>query len=281
MASESDSDYFFSDFSDGDQYNNLIRTLDLSDFPPFHVWSCYHQVSYLKKWGELDVLDAENDCKLEVAVRNGDLLMVLVLLENGASHLKSGSLNLLEKGTHGLMHLDDWTPIIVAVKKEGIERDRRLEIVKFLLTFDQDLRISDQRHGRTAAHWATVHGFPDILQELLVKEPNVISRFDNGLATMMAYAISKFEATPTLSVELVYVLLENGFDVDQTDAADDTPLHLAVMASSVEIARILMRYGARTYRQNEDGDTPIQIAENMGNTRMVSVLSPGNAAAGA
>jgi ankyrin repeat protein len=265
-----------------DAYDNMINKFDLTDFPRDTVYNCYHAVSVYKHKGELDELDIDNNCKLELAVKHGNLLMILLLLQNGASYKKWGWLNTLEGQTRDdlFIYIDDWTPLIVAVNDEGIKRNTALKIVKYLLTFDQDLKISDRRH-RTAAHWATVRGFPDILQELLVTEPRVVNNFDDRLETMMACAINKWEDTPALSVELVYVLLNNGFDVGTTDASDDTPLHLAVLAGSLEIARILLQNGARTDCENEDRQTPSQVADEMGNNRMVSLLAVGNASAAA
>jgi ankyrin repeat protein len=256
-----------------DAYDNMINKFDLTDFPRDTVYNCYHAVSVYKYKRELDELDIDNNCKLELAVKHGNLLMILLLLQNGASYKKWGWLNTLEGRTRAdlFIYIDDWTPLIVAVNDKGIKRNTALKIVKYLLTFDQDLKISD-RHHRTAAHWATVHGFPDILQELLVTEPRVVNNFDDRLETMMACAINKWEDTPTLSVELVHVLLRNGFDVDTTDTDKNTPLHLAVLASSARIIVILKRYNANPLLKNTNGSTPIDIATNMGNHHLVSLL---------
>jgi ankyrin repeat protein len=215
---------------------------------------------------ELDELDAENKSKLEVSVGNGNLLMVLVLLENGAEFMKNGWQNLLEDQTR----LHHWTPLTVAVNNEDIAPDTRLEIVIFLLTFDQDLNMSDDRY-RTEAHWATFRGFPDILQELLVKGADV-QTVDDMVESLMGYAINKWPDTPAISIDLVNVLLRNGFDVDTTNTHMNTPLHLAVLASSAEIVVILKRFNANPLLENNDGDTPIDIARTLGNQQLVSLL---------
>jgi ankyrin repeat protein len=256
---------------------DLSYTINLSDFPPEDVEYCYGQVRELKTMQELDTLDKYGVCKLELAVNHGDLLMILVLLENGCSHMKQGWKNLLEEyyvtifdegGETNVRHV--WTPLITAVKDEELSGDSRLEIVNFLLTFDQNLNMGDEDY-RTAAHWATFHGFPDILQALLVKGANV-QETDIRVESLMGYAINKWTNTPAISMNLVYILLENDFDVDTTDADENTPLHLAVLALSREIVVILLRYHAKKWLTNEDGDTPIDIARTLGAQNMISLL---------
>ena len=258
---------------------NLSYTIDLSDFPPDDVKDCYKEVAELKSRKELDKVDEyHHNCKLELAVNHGDLIMILVLLENGCSHMKWGWDNLLEQcyltgyhdeeGQTNVQH--KWTPLIIAVTEEGLSKDSRLEIVNFLLTFNQDINNYDENH-RTAAHWATFRGFPDILQALLVKGADV-QQVDSQVESLMGYAINKWTETPPIGIDLVYVLLENNFDMDTTNADENTPLHLAVLASSREIVVILLRYGANKSLQNGDGDTPIDIARNLGAQNMISLL---------
>ena len=245
---------------------DLSYTIDLSDFPPEDVKDCYREVAELKTRKELDKLDEYHVCILELAVKHGDLLMILVLLENGCSHMKWGWDNILEKC---YVH-NKWTPLIIAVTEEGLSKHSRLEIVNFLLTFNQDINKYDE-NSRTAAHWATFRGFPDILQALLVKGADV-QEVDSQVESLMGYAINKWTETPQIGIDLVYVLLENHFDVDTTNADENTPLHLAVLASSREIVVILLRYGADKLIENGNGDTPIDLARNLGANNIISLL---------
>jgi hypothetical protein len=256
---------------------DLSHTINLSDFPPDDVEYCYGQVRELKTMQELDTLDKYGFCKLELAVNHGDLLMILVLLENGCSHMKHGWKNLLEEyyvtifdegGETNVRHV--WTPLITAVKDEKLSGDSRLEIVNFLLTFDQNLNMGDEDY-RTAAHWATFHGFPDILQALLVKGANV-QETDIRAESLMDYAINKWTNTPAISINLVNVLLRNNFRVNTRNANMNTPLHLAVLASSEEIVLILLRNDANKWLKNEHGNTPMDIARTQGTQNMILLL---------
>jgi ankyrin repeat protein len=246
----------------------LSLKLNLSDFPHNKVYFCYDVVSAWKLSMELDTLDENNQSKLEVAVENGYLLMVLVLLENGCTHMKDGYLNLLDI-PGGYVH--EWTPLTVAVNDARLRADSRREIVIFLLQFDQDLDVRDEQ-GRTAAHWATFHGFPDILEAFLLKKADVQAE-DDERGSLMGYAINQWINIPEISIDLVNVLLEADFDVDTMNADGNTPLHLAVLAESRDIAVILLRWGADKSLPNEEGDTPLDIATNLGARNMSSLLS--------
>jgi ankyrin repeat protein len=89
----------------------------------------------------------------------------------------------------------------------------------------------------------------------------------------MGYAINQWINIPEISIDLVNVLLEADFDVDTMNADGNTPLHLAVLAESRDIAVILLRWGADKSLPNEEGDTPLDIATNLGARNMSSLLS--------
>ena len=218
----------------------------------------------------LDEFDEEHDCKLEVAFQKGNLKMVLVLLENGCATLKWGWYNMLECQTQDRMYIHKWTPLTLAVIQEGIPPKLRLEIVNFVLEFNQDLDTPDESY-RTAAHWATIRGYPEILQALLFKGANV-HKVDDKSETLMGYAIKKWTNTPAISIDLVKVLLKNNFDVNTTNKGGNTPLHLAVLASSKKIVGILLRYNANKRQENDHGHRPIDIARISGTPKMISLL---------
>ena len=255
---------------------DMNHTIDLSDFHPDYVTHCYMEVSELKRMGLLDTLDNNHACKLELAVKDGNLPMVLVLLENGCTHMKWGWLNILENTRlvnfyENHRYSDhDWTPLTAAVNDQTLSEDSRLEIVNFLLKFDQNLNIGDEYY-RTAAHWATFRGLPHILQALLFKGANV-QEVDRQVESLMGYAINKWTNTPAISINLVNVLLRNNFRVNTRNANMNTPLHLAVLASSEEIVLILLQNDANKWLKNEDGDTPMDIARTQGAQNMILLL---------
>ncbi|RDW70384.1 hypothetical protein BP5796_08781 [Coleophoma crateriformis] len=63
-----------------------------------------------------------------------------------------------------------------------------------------------------------------------------------------------------------------GVDVNQRDYTGRTPLHLATMASSIEIVACLINHGARLIARLVDGRTALHIAAARGNISMVRLL---------
>jgi ankyrin repeat protein len=262
--------------SDNPDPNNILTyTLDLSDFKKADIIKCFREVRELKEKGELDKCDENKMCKLQLAVCAGDLLMVLVLLQNGASHTKyEDSLNLLQD----ICFTDDFihsTPLIIAVRIPLLKRDTRITIVNFLLQFEQNLKIGEVHH-RTAAQWATKLGFPDILDALLKKDPAVVNFQDFQFETMMKCAIKKCEADIVLSCELVSVLITHVVNVNEVDERGNTPLHLAVALRSIEIATILLKKNVNKNIKNARGMSPIDIARDFHDKDMEKLLNTGH-----
>eukprot|EP00931_Biecheleriopsis_adriatica_P049802 TRINITY_DN28819_c0_g1_i1.p1 TRINITY_DN28819_c0_g1~~TRINITY_DN28819_c0_g1_i1.p1 ORF type:complete len:327 (-),score=76.81 TRINITY_DN28819_c0_g1_i1:142-1101(-) len=53
-------------------------------------------------------------------------------------------------------------------------------------------------------------------------------------------------------------------NVNAKDASGETPLHYAVNTENVEVAQLLVSHGADVHVENEDGETPMQLAKEAG-----------------
>jgi hypothetical protein len=65
---------------------------------------------------------------------------------------------------------------------------------------------------------------------------------------------------------------QDGVDVNRRDYTGRTPLHLAVMASTVEIVQCLIDHGARLVARLVDGRTALHLAAARGSKEMVKAL---------
>ena len=61
---------------------------------------------------------------------------------------------------------------------------------------------------------------------------------------------------------MVRYLLEQGADRDKKDVDGNTPLHDAASYGHLEIAMLLMSYGADLNAKNNDGQLPIDLADD-------------------
>ena len=68
-------------------------------------------------------------------------------------------------------------------------------------------------------------------------------------------------------------LLEAGVDVDATDRADNTALHLAAQTGHYDIADLLIKFGVETSRKNNNGLSPKELAVASGQVAITLMLT--------
>lgn len=71
---------------------------------------------------------------------------------------------------------------------------------------------------------------------------------------------------------LVDFLIQQGFDVNETDKSGDTALNYAVIFHQPEMAQLLILNRAEMATKREDGITTLMQAVQLGSPRMVQVL---------
>ena len=65
---------------------------------------------------------------------------------------------------------------------------------------------------------------------------------------------------PSPKEEIIWLLAENGADLDIPDASGRTALHLASYNGSIEAAEALIVLGASTTAKTKKGKTPLEVA---------------------
>lgn len=98
---------------------------------------------------------------------------------------------------------------------------------------------------------------------------------DQGEWSMQAYLgeVEKlFHAISEDDFETVRDIVENGFDLRRRDHVGRTPLHLALMARSLQVADYLIESGARITSRLVDGRTALHLASQLGFADIVSKL---------
>ncbi|KAK2830574.1 hypothetical protein Q5P01_018505 [Channa striata] len=73
-------------------------------------------------------------------------------------------------------------------------------------------------------------------------------------------------------LEICYMLIQAGAQVDAQDKDMRTPLLEAIINNHIEVARYLIQNGARVYHAEEDGYTGLHHAAKLGNLEIVSML---------
>lgn len=78
-------------------------------------------------------------------------------------------------------------------------------------------------------------------------------------------------ATKSGDLELLTDLLEQGNSVSARDCTNRTPLHIAAANGTLQIAKLLLEYGADVHSVDERY-TPLEIAVNAGHEDLAALL---------
>lgn len=123
--------------------------------------------------------------------------------------------------------------------------------------------------GWTPLHCAAEHGDLEMVQVLLDYGVDINSH-DGGVSSVTAlYTVSVHRNDP----RVVRWLLDHGADPN-VQAQDDksTPLHAALKTESVEVARVLIEYGASTEVKDSMGMTPLDYASGDQRDEIIKLL---------
>jgi hypothetical protein len=139
-----------------------------------------------------------------------------------------------------------------------------LEIVQWLLRRGADPNLSDGSDGRASLHETAVFDSLEIAQTLL--QHNANPNIQNHGGEIPLHVASRNGRT-----NIARLLLEQGV-VNARRKDGSTPLHLASEYSRLELARVLIEQGADKNAEDNEGRTPIQVAQNW-DSDMAELLS--------
>lgn len=150
-------------------------------------------------------------------------------------------------------------------------------VIDYLLNRSH-LRINvKNKKGENALIWYSYFGYDiDIFEKLLSKGLNINIDSDNGVNALIASIIfsDRFKLN-VLKKNYFYIthILQRGIDVNHQDKLGNTALHYAVIRERpAELVALLLKYGARKDIRNKEGKTPLDIAIEKGNSRIIDML---------
>ena len=169
-------------------------------------------------------------------------------------------------------HKNEKVQMLIRQLSQGLEssEDKVCENIAILSQIGQlikdgaDGNTTDE-HGRTALHWAALHGHFELVT-ILINCNAKVDQKDNVERTPLYYASKHGNA------DIVQKFLENNADVDATDEDNETSLHCAAQGGHCEVMRMLIGNRANVNAANEDGKTPLHLAASQGNCCTVEIL---------
>ncbi len=131
---------------------------------------------------------------------------------------------------------------------------------------------------RTPLHYAVSNGNLDIV-ELLANKFGGIKYVDKNRKAALHEAVylCKSEKGKKNSLNIVKILIKYGANVNVKDNSGWTPLHIAAWYSDLDIVKYLVEKGADVNAKDNLGQTPLHISTNKGDLENVKALIHGGA----
>lgn len=186
---------------------------------------------------------------------------------------------------------------------------RQHKVIQYLLKANGNPLVSD-RNGDTPLHLACKYGFLQGILPLVSRStriniegsriPELVMRNNDGLTPLHLAAVSSntecfrelVKANADVNVQdsksgktALHYLIERGdlpltgflitepeTNVECTDFSGNTPLHCAAARGNLAIVSLLIAAGASLIIQNQEGETPLLLAELGGHEEVVTVL---------
>ena len=148
-----------------------------------------------------------------------------------------------------------------------------VDILRWLLDHGADVN-NRQIGGRTPLNLAVFYKRPEAVQILLEHNADVNLPNNDG-TTPLCEALSEYLfSVKRQSINIVRRLLEHGADttIPDSDGKCVTPLHMASSQGWLEVARLLLSYGAKVDKKDKGGNTPFQVASRGGHFEIMELL---------
>ena len=153
------------------------------------------------------------------------------------------------------------TPLMTAA------RSGTIEAVKKLLDNGAELEAGDDG-DRTPLMYAASASNREMLNLLLLRGANIEAKDKDGFTPLMYAVIYEQGANAKL-------LIQKGANIFDTDKAGENVLHIAAKnytQASLNMSDLLMDYGAQPNIQDEKGNTPLMIAVQNEDVKLVNCL---------
>ncbi len=134
-----------------------------------------------------------------------------------------------------------------------------VDVMRWLLNHGADANAR-QDDRWTPLHLAAYNTHLDAVQVLLEHNADINSQNDEGKTPLYKAMSNDGDHPEGKRVDVVQRLLEHGADPNACGHDHSTPLHQASSEGLLEVARVLLSYGANVDEKDGKGRTPFQVA---------------------
>ncbi|XP_076616427.1 ankyrin repeat domain-containing protein 22 [Chaetodon auriga] len=173
---------------------------------------------------------------------DGDVHQLYHLLKKDPTHM-----NVQEE------HTGD-TPLIAACRRGN------LKVVQYLLDNEADVHLTNKKQ-RTCLHYASRRSF-SLLDYLMI----------SILMPILLLGYFLMLQKQRHNVALMEALLSSSVNINAVDYKGNTALHYVCQRKSHRLVPLLLERNAETNIQNNDGETPLDIATRLKFKKIVNML---------
>ncbi|XP_046542731.1 putative ankyrin repeat protein RF_0381 [Haliotis rubra] len=207
----------------------------------------------VQKGCDLSVRDDNGNNILHAASFGGDIQIVEDLLSR--DYLLS----------RNIIHIDSrnntgWTPVMLAAV------NGRKEVFDLLVKNECDLKVFT-KDNNNMLHAASYGGSVQIVESILSRKvADMESRGENGATPVMLAAKSGQR-------KVFDLLVRNDCNLSEKDDSDRNILHYACVSDNVQIVEYIISQGLDDLNsKDENGQTPMMVAEKEGSEKVISLL---------
>ena len=148
-----------------------------------------------------------------------------------------------------------------------------VDIMRWLFDHGADVNALQEYQCWTPLHLAAGNLYPEAVQLLLDHNADINSRNEAGNTPLCVTMFESFPSRKEYTADVVRQLLAHGADPNTCNGDRPTLLHQASLKGSLEVARLLVSYGAKVDDKDKEGKTPSQIASENGYHEIAKLLS--------
>lgn len=137
-------------------------------------------------------------------------------------------------------------------------KDANMEIIREVIKHTADINVVG--YGKTALHWACDYHHVEIIDELIILGADVNVKDGDHGSTPLHLAFGKKENAT--SMEIAKKLVRAGANINATNNDGCTILHWVCQSLNEDIIKELVILGADVNLKDKDGDTPAHIVTN-------------------
>uniref|UniRef100_A0A8C8HLU7 Ankyrin 2 n=1 Tax=Oncorhynchus tshawytscha TaxID=74940 RepID=A0A8C8HLU7_ONCTS len=263
------------------KYGAFIQAITESGLTPIHVAAFMGHLNIvlllLQNGASPDVCNIRGETALHMAARAGQVEAVRCLLRNGALvdararedqtplHIASrlGKTEIVQLLLQHMAHPDasttnGYTPLHISA------REGQVDVASVLLEAGASHSLATKK-GFTPLHVASKYGSLDVTKLLLQKRAPPDS----------AGKVSIITITQTLNHSIALHVIEGKYNHTKKYISHQngyTPLHIAAKKNQMDIAVVLLQYGAETNILTKQGVTPLHLASQEGHADMAALL---------